>query len=1075
MSSMQRKRHLRVYTHENGYILASEAIDHEKLQIKVATDTTLCLNKLSSEEWNMMTQNRTNSVRTPSLAMAFDSYGCLGILSITMQQLQQFQQFQLSSQQMQQQQQFYLQNLAKKGEDSGAANMQHFLLFVKEVESINTIRNYEIFRIVDVLVLPLNTEPGFNAYNQANSNQNQQLSIINEIRKFLSSGVFYFSISYEPNESFDLTLSSQARYLKRKTNKRFLWNFNLHLPLRRLNVDTNIWLLKVICGCVEIKTVITASMSYKACIISRLSCDRVGTRYNCRGVDDDGNCANFVETEQIVFSNEINEEVSFLQLRGSVPVFFEQSGIQVGSHKIKLSRSTHACQPAFERHVKSLAQDYGEKVFLLNLLGVKGDEPVLTNFFHFLCKLSPLAKSQQLSYFNFDYHSEFKQNKQAFGEKLWPYLINEFYKENHRANNTDGMFFSFKLGQVKMQTKFIRTNCMDCLDRTNNIQADIGIEMLPYQLNGFVSASDVSKFKDPFRRMWLINGDSVSKIYAGTGSIQGKSMTQDLSRSLSRAIQNNFLDNSKQDAIESLLYSMSRNYGALAERVRVLMSPTFLRLPYPILREIVHQKRQYTLPKKCRLAIGTWNINGGFSMNDMDKINLNEWLFDGPLNARKTGIGYLDPTFKLNEEIDMFAIGFEEIVDLSAQNIVSASDENATIWHNKIKECLKSQGDYVQVLAENLQLVGVCLFVFVLRKHVGSIRDVCVARTKTGFGGAAGNKGGVLLRFVYYNTSMCFVCSHFAAHQKEIKQRNEDFRQIYEQSDFVGQAVTNNFKIETRNHDYVFWCGDLNYRIDMANDRCRALIGERDWPTLLELDQLNVQRNEQNVFREFYEAPISFPPTYKYNLHEDSYDRSEKCRVPAWTDRILWRRRATKQEMESRNFNPGKCIYYGRADIRYSDHRPVSALLEVEVDRVIPKRLIEVLNSIFKSSHGSFQVVLVVTTHNNQMNDSIRNEIVPLFQQFRSFVLYRQFKNSLFITYSDSRYGYDAYAHLNNYYLENFDSSLQIRVENEQSYMKLIAHELMDCLASLNSISENLKKLTMSMPSHDIADVQVNE
>jgi phosphatidylinositol-bisphosphatase len=387
--------------------------------------------------------------------------------------------------------------------------------------------------------------------------------------------------------------------------------------------------------------------------------------------------------------------------------------------------------------------------------------------------------------------------------------------------------------------------------------------------------------------MWIINGDYISKIYAGTGAIQGKSVTQDISRSLSRAIQNNFLDSNKQDAMETFLFSMSRNYGELAERVRVLMSPTFLRLPYSILREVVINKSQYIEQVKCKVAIGTWNINGGFNQTDMEQVNLNEWLIDGPFNkmGNHSSFGYLDPNTPQSNfgDIDIFAIGFEEIVDLNAQNIVSASDENANKWFLKISECLKNQGDYVQLVCENLQLVGVCLFVFVLRRHVPFIRDICISKTKTGFGGTAGNKGGVLLRFIYYNTSMCFVCSHFAAHQKQIKERNDDFRQIYEQSEFVGQAVTSTSKIEVKNHDYIFWFGDLNYRIDMPNDRCRSLIGERDWKTLLELDQLSVQRAEGNVFREFIEAPIAFPPTYKYNVFEDTYDRSEKCRVPAWT------------------------------------------------------------------------------------------------------------------------------------------------------------------------------------------------
>jgi hypothetical protein len=52
-----------------------------------------------------------------------------------------------------------------------------------------------------------------------------------------------------------------------------------------------------------------------------------GTRFNARGFDDDGNVANFVETEQIIcYKHSI---YSFVQIRGSVPIFWEQkSGLQ---------------------------------------------------------------------------------------------------------------------------------------------------------------------------------------------------------------------------------------------------------------------------------------------------------------------------------------------------------------------------------------------------------------------------------------------------------------------------------------------------------------------------------------------------------------------------------------------------------------------------------------------------------------------------------------------------------------------------------------------------------------------------
>jgi synaptojanin len=50
-------------------------------------------------------------------------------------------------------------------------------------------------------------------------------------------------------------------------------------------------------------------------------------RFNVRGSNDDGFVANFVETEQVIFLD--HEVSSFVQTRGSVPLFWEQPGIQV--------------------------------------------------------------------------------------------------------------------------------------------------------------------------------------------------------------------------------------------------------------------------------------------------------------------------------------------------------------------------------------------------------------------------------------------------------------------------------------------------------------------------------------------------------------------------------------------------------------------------------------------------------------------------------------------------------------------------------------------------------------------------
>ena len=48
---------------------------------------------------------------------------------------------------------------------------------------------------------------------------------------------------------------------------------------------------------------------------------------------------------------------------------------------------------------------------------------------------------------------------------------------------------------------------------------------------------------------------------------------------------------------------------------------------------------------------------------------------------------------------------------------------------------------------------------------------------------------------------------------------------------------------------------------------------------------------------------MNFAPTYKYDLFCDDYDTSEKQRTPAWTDRVLWRKKPLPRA-------PGTCVYY---------------------------------------------------------------------------------------------------------------------------------------------------------------------
>ena len=119
--------------------------------------------------------------------------------------------------------------------------------------------------------------------------------------------------------------------------------------------------------------------------------------------------------------------------------------------------------------------------------------------------------------------------------------------------------------------------------------------------------------------------------------------------------------------------------------------------------------------------------------------------------------------------------------------------------------------------------------------------------------------------------------------------------------------------------------GDLNYRIDQRREVAVASVQHNTFQNLLAHDQLAKEMKTNVRLRSFLEGPITFPPTYKYDLHSTEYDTSEKRRIPAWCDRVLWRARdPTRVEQ----------LHYRRYEPDISDHRPISAAFRVLVKSI---------------------------------------------------------------------------------------------------------------------------------------------
>ncbi|XP_055471911.1 synaptojanin-2 isoform X2 [Psammomys obesus] len=865
-----------------------------------------------------------------------------------------------------------------------------FLALVTGCTSVGRIPDAEIFKITATEFYPLQEEA---------KEEDRLLAL----KKILSSGVFYFAW---PNDGscFDLTIRAQKQGDDcSEWGTSFFWNQLLHVPLRQHQVSCCDWLLKVICGVVSIRTVYASHKQAKACLISRISCERAGARFLTRGVNDDGHVSNFVETEQTIYMDD--GVSSFVQIRGSVPLFWEQPGLQVGSHHLRLHRGLEANAPAFERHMVLLKEQYGKQV-VVNLLGSRGGEEVLNRAFKKLLWASCHAVDTPM--INFDFHQFAKGGKLEKLENLLRPQLKLHWDDF-------GVFAKGENVSPRFQKGTLRMNCLDCLDRTNTVQRLIALEVLHLQLEslGLNSKPITDRFVESFKAMWSLNGHGLSKVFTGSRALEGKAKVgklKDGARSMSRTIQSNFIDGVKQEAIKLLLVGDVYNEES-TDKGRMLLGNTALLVTPRILKAMTERQSEFTNFKRVQIAVGTWNVNGGkqFRSNLLGTAELTDWLLDGPQLS-----GAVDSQDD-GSPADVFAVGFEEMVELSAGNIVNASTTNRKMWGEQLQKAISRSHRYI--LLTSAQLVGVCLYIFVRPYHVPFIRDVAIDTVKTGMGGKAGNKGAVGIRFQFHSTSFCFICSHLTAGQSQVKERNEDYREITHKLSFP--AGRNIFS-----HDYVFWCGDFNYRIDLTYEEVFYFVKRQDWKKLMEFDQLQLQKSSGKIFKDFHEGTINFGPTYKYDVGSAAYDTSDKCRTPAWTDRVLWWRKKHPHDKTAEELNlldsdldgdakirhtwsPGTLKYYGRAELQASDHRPVLAIVEVEVQEVDAGARERVFQEV-SSVQGPLDATVVINLQSptleekNEFPEDLRTELMQTLGNYGTIVLVRINQGQMLVTFADS-------------------------------------------------------------------------
>ncbi|XP_078153061.1 phosphoinositide phosphatase SAC7-like isoform X2 [Carex rostrata] len=445
-----------------------------------------------------------------------------------------------------------------------------YVLVVKERENVGTYLGHPIFKISSLQLLPCD-----HSLKASSSEQKKMEAEFTALLK-ASQKVSGLYLSYEVNITLcsqrlhDLGNESKSLPLWRQVKQRFLWNNYLMELLIENKLDQ--YLIPVIQGYFENFSANIGSKSVNVTIIARRCTRRTGTRMWRRGADKEGYAANFVESEQIVESNGCT--ASFVQVRGSIPFIWEQIvdlTYKPGFEIVKQEDAAHVV----ERHFLDLHKKYGA-VQAVDLVNKHGSEGCLQE--RYATSMGPIL-SDDIRYLHFDFH---KICGHVHFERLS--LLYDQIKDYLSKN---GYFLSNEKGEkVGEQTGVVRTNCVDCLDRTNVTQNMIARKMLESQLKrlGVLAEnqeiSDFSSFHTSYKILWANHGDEISIQYSGTPALKGdftrfgkrtyQGIAKDGWYALARYYFNNFADGTKQDGIDLLqghyIVSVSREMAPPTKR-----------------------------------------------------------------------------------------------------------------------------------------------------------------------------------------------------------------------------------------------------------------------------------------------------------------------------------------------------------------------------------------------------------------------------------------------------------------------------------------------------------------------------
>ncbi|KAL8859911.1 MAG: hypothetical protein Q9178_003744 [Gyalolechia marmorata] len=304
-----------------------------------------------------------------------------------------------------------------------------------------------------------------------------------------------------------------------------------------------------------------AASSFLLTLISRRSVKRPGLRYLRRGIDEEGHAANSVETEQILSRaswTSSDNIYSFTQFRGSIPLFFSQTPYAFKPVPA-LQHGFETNHAAFKRHFSKLVGRYGDIQIALLVDRHGGEAEIGQRYEEHTKRLVAEGgiNGVKPDFEWFDFHAECRGMRFENVSVLISTLAETLDKYDTTVEVN---------GEVqKRQKGILRTNCMDCLDRTNVVQSACASRALEKQLKeeGVEVNLQTDATTQWFNTLWADNGDAISKQYSSTAALKGdytrtrkrdyRGALNDFGLTLSRYYNNIVNDYFSQAAIDYLL------------------------------------------------------------------------------------------------------------------------------------------------------------------------------------------------------------------------------------------------------------------------------------------------------------------------------------------------------------------------------------------------------------------------------------------------------------------------------------------------------------------------------------------